>query len=68
MGGYWKSLGGSLGLLGLRRSNGQSSERRRCYNFTRGIPRVEPTESKMTMVLELGDYEPHLPFTFSKSH
>lgn len=36
--------------------------------FQQGIPRVEPTESRAAMVLELGDYEPHLPSTFSKSH
>lgn len=36
--------------------------------FHQGIPCVEPTESRVTMVLELGDYEPHLPSTFSKSH
>lgn len=36
--------------------------------FYQGIPRVESTESRVTIVLELGDYEPHLPSTFSKSH
>lgn len=33
-----------------------------------GIPCVEPTESRVTVVLEFGDYEPHLSSTFSKSH